>query len=87
MDELDLSLVEEEIIETQEICGALFYNDAGEYAMCVLHRHPPQTGHCDGIDLCEDYCGDPVTELCQSVGLMDAHGMPTLDYFEMFEAV
>jgi hypothetical protein len=75
------------IIETDEICGELYLNDVGEYATCILHKHPPQTGHCDGVDHCDDYCDDPIGDVCRTAGLIDSHGLPTFEYFEHFEAI
>lgn len=74
--------------DSKEICGALFVNDSGEYASCILHKHPPQTGHCDGVDVCEEWeCDDPIGDVCRTAGLVDSHGLPTFEYFEHFEAV
>lgn len=79
--------VEEVEIGSNETCGELFLNSAGEYATCVLHAHPPQTGHCDGTDYCEEYeCDDPVADLCRTFGFVDHHGLPTFEFFEHFEA-
>jgi len=75
--------------ESTELCGQWYINEAGEYTTCVLHKHPPQTGHCDGTDLCEDFYteGDEIADMCRTFGLTDAHGLPTYEFFEHFEAI
>jgi hypothetical protein len=74
-------------VDSDEICGQLYLNEAGEYATCILHVHAPQTGHCDGVDQCSEfYEDDAMEDVFKATGLIDGHGLPTFEFFEHFEA-
>lgn len=82
----------------EDLCGALFQNEDGDWVTCVLNKHstwsfthePDGTplhdhGHCDGIDRCEEYvCDDPVLDVCHGLGFTDHNGVPNQRFYEEF---